>query len=331
MKSTECFQSFNYESDSCLEALKEVFDAYPKCSVKKLQRKIFAFGPCSQTQIKFWTDRFWSEEEAIEKVRQVQSKNSKIRHSQPHNESYLKTFNTRKEFYMENGHTEEEAVALLKERQNTLSYEKNIEKYGEEDGIKKVKQRNINWLKSLYSNNDMEIINKKKSVTLDTMIKKYGIKEGKDKYDKYLKSKMTELGKSSKAAEKVFIDFFYSYKDYKTYLGIEKLNEYYLYDRNNKRVYFYDFVIRDLKLIFEYNGNHVHPNKEKLTETEWKNWRCAFTKETADEKYNKDQTKIKFAESEGFKVVELWDSDSTEYNKSIVNSVILKTLETFQK
>ncbi len=47
-----------------------------------------------------------------------------------------------------------------------------------------------------------------------------------------------------------------------------------------KGFYMYDFVIKELNVIFEFNGSHVHANenwpKEKLD-----NWHHAFTKQNA--------------------------------------------------
>ena len=74
----------------------------------------------------------------------------------------------------------------------------------------------------------------------------------------------------------------------------------------NEKLYSYDYTILPLKLIFEFNGHHVHPSKELLGET-WNEWRCAWTGETADEKHSADMEKISIAEKEGFTVIEIWD------------------------
>ena len=66
---------------------------------------------------------------------------------------------------------------------------------------------------------------------------------------------------------------------------------------NGNKVYSYDYTILPLKLIFEFNGNHVHPSKELLGE-KWNTWKCAWTGETADEKHSMDMEKISIAEKE---------------------------------
>lgn len=75
---------------------------------------------------------------------------------------------------------------------------------------------------------------------------------------------------------------------------------------NGNKLYSYDYTILPLKLIFEFNGNHVHPSRELLGE-KWNDWRCAWTNETADEKHSMDMEKISIAEKEGFTVLEIWD------------------------
>lgn len=75
---------------------------------------------------------------------------------------------------------------------------------------------------------------------------------------------------------------------------------------SDNKLYSYDYTILSLKLIFEFNGNHVHPSRELLGE-KWNDWRCAWTSETADEKHSMDMEKISIAEKEGFTVLEIWD------------------------
>lgn len=77
----------------------------------------------------------------------------------------------------------------------------------------------------------------------------------------------------------------------KTYFT--KLNK----EFDHYKKYFYDFVISNIKICIEYNGEYVHPNKEKLTE---------------DEKYEYDQIKLNALRKRGFEILIVWDS---EYKK----------------
>lgn len=65
---------------------------------------------------------------------------------------------TKLSYYLNKGMTEEEAKAALKERQSTFSLKKCIEKYGEEEGTKRFKERQEKWLKSLDTPENREKI-----------------------------------------------------------------------------------------------------------------------------------------------------------------------------
>lgn len=85
-----------------------------------------------------------------------------------------------------------------------------------------------------------------------------------------------------------------------------------LYDRLNKKPYFYDLSFPNEKIIIEYNGHMWHPNKNKLTELEWNEWRSIYGNFTADEIYNKDRIKIQFAESLGYEIFEIWSNENLD-------------------
>lgn len=60
-----------------------------------------------------------------------------------------KNCTTSVQYYINQGMSEEDAKKALKDRQRTFSLEKCIEKYGEEEGIKRFKERQKKWLNSL--------------------------------------------------------------------------------------------------------------------------------------------------------------------------------------
>lgn len=157
------------------------------------------------------------------------------------NEKKSKNSSCRLEYYIKEGYSEEEAEQALKERQQTFTLEKCIEKYGEAEGKKKYKE-----------------VNKKKAATLAKYIAKYGEIEGKKKYKEYVKRKTKKLiyncGSCSNISQELFkfLDihdniFFYS-KNY----------EYYFY-KNNK-ILKYDFTDLSSKKIIEFNGDYWHVN-----------------------------------------------------------------------
>jgi len=93
--------------------------------------------------------------------------------------------------------------------------------------------------------------------------------------------------------------------------------EYRLYDNKNKRMYCYDLTIKELNLIFEYNGEAWHPNPD-WPKDQWNNWLHPFMKTSADSVYAEYKNKIQLAEKKGFKVIQLWSSSSIEENKEII-------------
>lgn len=56
---------------------------------------------------------------------------------------------TRVEYWMQKGYSREDAQKLISERQKTFNLQKCITKYGEEEGRKRYKNRQIKWQKSL--------------------------------------------------------------------------------------------------------------------------------------------------------------------------------------
>ena len=195
-------------------------------------------------------------------------------------------------YWIKQGYSEEEAKKLQSERQTTFTLEKCIKKYGEIEGKKRFEKRQRRWVKSLF----------------DSMSKNG-----------------THNNTVSMESLRLFKPVYNEIKDkYTCYIGLkdENISEYKIF--TNDAIYFFDFTIKELKLIFEYNGEAFHPNptwdKEK-----WNNWRQAFSGKTADEYHAYYIQKIKAAENRGFKVIQLWSSETMENNtKTIKNAIQAK-------
>ena len=71
-----------------------------------------------------------------------------------------KNCNCTLEYYMNKGMSEEEAKVALKERQSTFSLKKCIEKYGEEEGTRRFKERQEKWMNNLPKSNYSKISQK---------------------------------------------------------------------------------------------------------------------------------------------------------------------------
>jgi len=334
-------EKFKYKSiENILDKINNFFDINKKITYKTLQ--IFCYSLSERTtilQTKFWILRGWTKEEAKEKISKLQINNGlKYSEKQKSNpELYTARTSTQVGYWIKKGLTKEEAINKVKERQGVFSKDKLIKKYGEKEGIRILQERNIKWVKSLTENNNMDELNKSKAVSLDKMILKYGYDNAIIKYDNWIKIcaktctknlKNSSMKKASKQSLVIFEEFYYKLIDIfgikNIFIGIQNNREFFIKDTD--RIYFYDFTILPLKLIFEYNGSHVHPNKNILNEEEWINWKHKFTKKSADETFDFDQYKIKLAIKNGFDVIILWDSDTIEHNKLIVSESIKNKL-----
>lgn len=194
------------------------------------------------------------------------------------------------------GYSEDTAIQKVKESQVKNGIEWYTEKYGETEGAELYDDR-MHRYKNSYA---LEVeadpsINHRKTVA---------------------------ICRASKESLELFLPVIedLSLTDY--YIGYEGKKEYFL--RNNTEIYFYDFAIPSLKLIFEYNGSRFHPNKDALTEEGWRSWRGLYTNSTADAVHDKDQKKKLLAESRGFSVHYIWDTDDTALAIERIKTLILE-------
>lgn len=195
-------------------------------------------------------------------------------------------------------------------------------KYGEELGL----QRYNEWKEKCVSTEEnfikrhgeklgkqkWEEFKEKSKSTKDNFIRRHGKTLGTEKWKNYKEN--YGWAKASKQSLEIFeplTEFLTSIKiDFNDiFYGVENSFEYKI--ESNDRLYSYDYTILPLKLIFEFNGNHVHPSKELLGD-KWSSWRNAWTGEDADTRHCQDMEKISIAENEGFTVIEIWDYENKD-------------------
>jgi hypothetical protein len=131
---------------------------------------------------------------------------------------------TRLDYYLKRGYSEDEAIIKLYDRQNTFSLEKCIKKYGEEEGKRIWKERQEKWKAKVF-NKDTHI-SKGTSKIAENIIQKilkFNINNHKMLYDK---------------------------------------NEKFIYDKENNCAYKYDLTNITLKKIIEINGIYWHCKPE---------------------------------------------------------------------
>lgn len=296
-KALNCFNSFNFESKKIIQRFKDYFNTVTKTSLKEIHSNLH-FTSDNPYTIIFYTDRGWTEEEAKQKIVSIQTSNAnkfaKKRKLNP--QLYDSSNSNQLKWWTKKGYSEDEAKMLLTERQKTFSKKSCIEKYGKENGIKIFNNRQKKWRKAID-----------------------------EKYDKRTQAEWQRKGAFfSKEASTLFVHFFKEYKNiYKCYLQ-PYTKEFFIW--SDTHFYLYDFCIKDLNLIFEYNGSHVHANptwpQEKLN-----TWEHCFNHQNAKDNIAAYNAKKACAEAAGFKVIVLWDSNSIEENSKIISSVIQETLQ----
>jgi hypothetical protein len=299
------FKYFNFDNKEIRNKFEFYFNNTKKTNFKKISHYFYS-GNYTLYQKEFWLLKGWSEKESIKKVSEYQSNNAKKfakkRKENPH--LYNGIIPTQLEYWIKKGFSEKEAKQKLNNRQSTFSLKKLKEKYNEEDALKIFNTRQNKWINSLKEN--------------------YSEKE-RTKWRSY------KGISASKISKNLFLPFFEKYSNkYTCYLSDSnnKLGEYSIKGENH--IYSYDFTILELKLIFEFNGEHVHPNPSWSRE-QWNNWENCFSGQNADTCFEYYDKKIKTAEIKGFTVIQLWSSVSLEMNRNIITKEILNKLQILQQ
>jgi hypothetical protein len=254
----------------------------------------------SKRTIGYWLNIYENLDVAKKKLKEYQSNHTK-KHLSGKSEEYIKEYNQknspwRVEYYLNRGYTEKEAKEI----------------------ISKIKKESSMFCSEYYQ--------------------KLGhtIEESNDLSYEYWKEHCYKNNSNvSKESLKIFSVIYERIKDLTNicvYYGDPKIDkkEYFLYDKSEKRYYFYDFTILkdDLKIIIEYNGSKFHPRKYSLTEEEWKNWRCLFNEDIdADTKYKYDCKKRDLALDNGFQYLEIWSDDVFDSNIEKSIDFILQSLQ----
>lgn len=178
--------------------------------------------------IEFWKDKGLSEDEAKNKLSEIQSKNSK--------KVKNRKSNTTLQYFLDSGLSETDAISALKNRQSTRLKSKYIERYGEVDGIRKWKETNKKWSKKIekkYKNGEFS-------------------KAPKNKIFKVTST--NELSLANELQEHIKTELLFGENQLRIFDG--NLN------------YYYDICDLSSKKIIEYNGDYWHANPRKYKANE---------------------------------------------------------------
>lgn len=154
-----------------------------------------------------------------------------------------------------------------------------------------------------------------------------------NKVAEIFKKKCVNFGSASKESLNILnpIMSFLKDKNLSYRVGVEGNSEIFIYDREIKKVSFYDFFIPELRIAIEYHGERYHPNRDKLTAEDWPKW-VSYTKQKggvpcgADEKYKLDQRKKQLALSKNLSYYEIWSSENKENATNRIINIIKEKL-----
>lgn len=239
----------------------------------------------------------YSEEEA----RKLAKEKSRELHDNMGNESRTCCL----EYYTSRGYSERDAQKQLSNRQTTFDKKICIEKYGQEEGLKRWEERQNKWLQTLDAKSPEE-------KTRINMLK--GLGGCKATYSMEACNFFSNL-----EAE---LNEYEEFKDLNLIYAQEE-NEFFEFsipDVDYQCVYFYDFTIPKLNIIIEYNGSLWHPRPE-----EFDTWKHPYKlkeenydhKSQAEKMYKKNMRKLEKARNGGFSIFEIWDYDDDKIKKCI--------------
>lgn len=198
----------------------------------------------------------------------------------------------------------------------------------------------INYFINKYGNKDAEnemykFKKSKDSSSYDWALNKADgdYKLADEIYYKRCEDKCVTLGNASKESLLLFnplIDWLLEIgiKIEDIFCGIKDSNEICIYDKLNKKRYYYDFCIKSIGIIIEYNGEKFHPNYEKYNIDYLKNnWKHPYNDDISiEDLIKKDKDKINNAISNGYDIHIIWssDCDKLESIKEIIKNKINK-------
>lgn len=189
---------------------------------------------------------------------------------------------------------------------NPSKLEYYVNKFGEELGQIKFGEK---ISKAIYSN------------SIESYIIRYGYIEGTRKYNSKIEKTTGNLGSISTESRRFFSRLYkrlikIGYNRTDLQVGLRGSKEFVLRDElnNSNR---YDCCLIHQKIIIEYNGHIWHPRRDRMTNTEWENWKMPFKNNegiSANDKEFKDLEKISFAKRLGYNIIEVWPKDGIENN-----------------
>lgn len=233
----------------------------------------------------YWIKKGYNERDSIKLAEETKVSNNK-KGAKKSAESNVRKITSKRciDYYTVRGHSKEEAKKLVSKEQKYFSKDICIKKYGEEKGLKIWKERQIKWQEVLKSKPPEEIA-------------------------RINKLKLFKGGSVSKGGMQLYEQLEQQNINCKKQHAIQK---------NSTNFYVYDIVFENK--IIEYNGDFWHASPKKYKADDIVN--LPNNKTTAKEIWKKDQEKINFAQSQGYEVLIVWESDFKENKEEVLKKCI---------
>lgn len=209
----------------------------------------------------------------------------------------------------------------------------NLERYGTKQFFSsdKGKMSRENLIKSFgYSEEEVTSLFKRRdSSSFNWALKKSegNIEVAHQIFEAIKLKRLPQLFKASKSSLKVFIPLYKVLRNLGMLrtdinFGISGSKEYFIYDKENKTIYFYDFTILSLNLIIEFNGTYWHPKEDNINLNKSIN---------IEDSIKRLKQKIELAKLKGFTIIEIWDDKSEKENLIICLTVLQEKLNEVSK
>lgn len=250
------------------------------------------------TKVNPKTNNLYTEIEAKEFIyeKQANASNTRWDYHKKGLSKYLP--NTCLDYYLNLGMSLDEAETALYKRQSLTSLSSYIHRYGDTIGIAKFNKRVELWKKTINSKSD-------------EYIKELRIKQRRNlKYSSNASYQFFNNVVTTLESEGIIFD--------KIYFGKK---EYFIYDNNKKRIFFFDFVIPEINYACEYNGHKFHADP-RIDKTLKSTWRSIFSNKTYNECLEFDFYKNNLLINSGFDLDIVWDYECAKLKtNTIINNI----------
>ena len=284
-------------------------------------------------QKEFWIKKGLSEEDAIQQVKNIQSKASSNKTFQMRSKISNATSPFKIETWLNKGYTEEQAKIEIQSRKK-CNIEYWVKKgFTQEESILKVSEfqtaaaKNSKpddcvptqlkyWIKKGLSSDEakLAVIERQKTFSLEKCISKYGEELGREKWiarqEKWKLKVFNDIQWIGGGMSKVSHELFSSLNEPNALTG---KTERFIRDSDN--VFKYDFCIKETKKIIEFNGDFWHCNPKTYSPSYFHR----IKKMTAQEIWNYDIIKEKLAKSKGYDYLTIWESEFKLFPDDTIN------------